>query len=91
MGYLEDEVKRLQTVLDSVEGRLKRLEERQFGSVSSTADAVRMILIGPPGAGMRFLPSSAVLSSNAVPELTRVQARGHKRPRSRKSSPAATW
>lgn len=52
MGYLDDEVQRLQSVLDSVEGRLKRLEERQFGSSSSTAETVRMILIGPPGAGM---------------------------------------
>ncbi|KAL1876862.1 hypothetical protein VTK73DRAFT_9092 [Phialemonium thermophilum] len=51
MGYLEDEVTRLQGVLDSVEGRLRRLEERQFGSSSSLSDTVRMILIGPPGAG----------------------------------------
>jgi len=52
MGYLEEEVQRLQSVLDSVEGRLKRLEDRQFGGGSTTAETVRMILIGPPGAGM---------------------------------------
>ena len=52
MGYLEDEVKRLNTVLGSVEGRLKALEERQFGKSSGkTAEEIRMILIGPPGAG----------------------------------------
>ncbi|KAJ9152281.1 adenylate kinase [Coniochaeta hoffmannii] len=52
MGYLEDEVKRLHTVLSSVEGRLKALEERQFGKSSGkTAEEIRMILIGPPGAG----------------------------------------
>jgi adenylate kinase len=52
MGYLEDEVKRLHTVLSGVEGRLKALEERQFGGSSGkTAEEIRMILIGPPGAG----------------------------------------
>jgi adenylate kinase len=52
MGYLEDEVKRLQTVLSSVEGRLKALEDRQFGGKApKTAEEIRMILIGPPGAG----------------------------------------
>jgi adenylate kinase len=52
MGYLEDEVKRLQTVLSSVEGRLKALEDRQFGGkTGKTAEEIRMILIGPPGAG----------------------------------------
>jgi hypothetical protein len=52
MGYLEDEVKRLHTVLGNVEGRLKALEERQFGKPSGkTAEEIRMILIGPPGAG----------------------------------------
>ncbi len=55
MGYLEDEVKRLHTVLSSVEGRLKALEERQFGKSSGkTAEEIRMILIGPPGAGELF-------------------------------------
>lgn len=52
MGYLEDEVKRLQTVLGNVEGRLRTLEERQFGKpASKTAEELRIILIGPPGAG----------------------------------------
>lgn len=61
MGYLEDEVKRLQTVLSSVEGRLKALEDRQFGgSKPKTAEEIRMLLIGPPGAGAspRFFATS---------------------------------
>lgn len=64
MGYLEDEVQRLQSVLDSVEGRLKRLEDRQFGGSPSTAETVRMILIGPPGAGMP-LPLCLILTGEA--------------------------
>jgi adenylate kinase len=58
MGYLEDEVKRLQTVLSSVEGRLKALEDRQFGrKAPKTAEEIRMILIGPPGAGKSLTPA----------------------------------
>ncbi|KAK0634727.1 adenylate kinase-domain-containing protein [Bombardia bombarda] len=52
MGYLDDEVKRLQGILDSIEARVKTLEESQFGgSKPKTAKEIRMILIGPPGAG----------------------------------------
>ena len=53
MGYLDDEVKRLQGVIANIEGRVQALESRQFGAGGSkkTAEEVRMILIGPPGAG----------------------------------------
>ncbi|KAK4165020.1 adenylate kinase-domain-containing protein [Cladorrhinum sp. PSN259] len=52
MGYLDDEVKRLQSVIANIEGRVQALESRQFGaSPKKTVDEVRMILIGPPGAG----------------------------------------
>lgn len=52
MGYLDDEVKRLQGVIANLEGRVKALEDgRLGGSSKKTADEVRMILIGPPGAG----------------------------------------
>jgi adenylate kinase len=53
MGIIEDEVKRLQGVINRLEGRVQALEERQFGgSQKKTAEEIRMILIGPPGAGM---------------------------------------
>jgi adenylate kinase len=53
MGYLDDEVKRLQGVIANLEGRVQALENRQFGdSQKKTAEEIRMILIGPPGAGM---------------------------------------
>ncbi|RYO94799.1 hypothetical protein DL764_007777 [Monosporascus ibericus] len=53
MGVIDEEFKRLQDVVTGLEERVKRLEQRQSGdAVSRTpADALRMILIGPPGAG----------------------------------------
>ncbi|KAH9907787.1 adenylate kinase cytosolic [Xylariomycetidae sp. FL2044] len=49
MGVIDNEFKRLQDVVTSLEDRVKRLEQRQSGEPPS--DGVRMILIGPPGAG----------------------------------------
>ncbi|KAL2160116.1 hypothetical protein VTH06DRAFT_1771 [Thermothelomyces fergusii] len=52
MGYLEDEVKRLQGVISNIESRVQALENKQFGaSPPKTSEEIRMILIGPPGAG----------------------------------------
>ncbi|KAI0484349.1 adenylate kinase-domain-containing protein [Xylariaceae sp. FL0804] len=50
MGVIDNEFKRLQDVVSSLEDRVRRLENRQSGD-SSSSDGVRMILIGPPGAG----------------------------------------
>ncbi|KAK5658606.1 hypothetical protein OQA88_1999 [Cercophora sp. LCS_1] len=52
MGFIEDEVKRLQGIVDKLDGRIQALEKRQFGgSAPQTAEELRMLLIGPPGAG----------------------------------------
>lgn len=52
MGLVEDEVQRLRDIVNGFESRIQKLEERALGApASSTADEVRMILIGPPGAG----------------------------------------
>ncbi|KAL2170919.1 hypothetical protein VTG60DRAFT_4323 [Thermothelomyces hinnuleus] len=52
MGYLDDEVKRLQGIIANIESRVQALENKQFGaSQTKTAEEIRMILIGPPGAG----------------------------------------
>ena len=59
MGYIDDEVKRLQSVIDKLEHRVKGLETRQFGGSLST-EAIRMILIGPPGAGKSWFPAVVV-------------------------------
>ncbi|OTA99535.1 hypothetical protein M426DRAFT_325065 [Hypoxylon sp. CI-4A] len=50
MGIIDDEMKRLQDVVTGLEERVRRLEHRQSGESIST-EGVRMILIGPPGAG----------------------------------------
>lgn len=50
MGIIEDEVKGLHAKLEGLESRIKSLESRQFGG-PLTAEQIRMILIGPPGAG----------------------------------------
>ncbi|RDA89529.1 hypothetical protein CP533_6645 [Ophiocordyceps camponoti-saundersi (nom. inval.)] len=50
MGYIEDELKQLQNVIASLDSRIKQLEQRATGS-SRPTEEVRMILIGPPGAG----------------------------------------
>lgn len=49
MGFVDDELSKMKDVIANLESRVKRLEGRQGGS--ATADEIRMILIGPPGAG----------------------------------------
>ncbi|OAA55901.1 adenylate kinase [Niveomyces insectorum RCEF 264] len=52
MGAVEEQVQRLHDIVASLEGRIKDLEHRSFGtSGPKTAEELRMILIGPPGAG----------------------------------------
>lgn len=67
MGLVEDEVQRLRDVVNGFESRIQKLEERALGAPASTADSVRMILIGPPGAGQsRPALPCAVLSGRCV-------------------------
>lgn len=52
MGLVDDEVQRLREVVNGFESRIQKLEERALGGApASTTDELRMILIGPPGAG----------------------------------------
>jgi hypothetical protein len=94
MGYLEDEVKRLQGVIDGVEARIKKLEERSsLGGAPKSDEHIRMILIGPPGAGMRnhlFATSLDGQIKETDPECRHSQARARKLPKSRRSSIAVT-
>ncbi|KAH8677692.1 adenylate kinase-domain-containing protein [Xylariales sp. PMI_506] len=50
MGIIDNEVQRLHDIVSALEKRVEKLEQRQTGE-SKTADTLRMILIGPPGAG----------------------------------------
>lgn len=88
MGFVEDELKRLNDVVDGLSSRVKQLEHRSTGS-SSTAEEVRMILIGPPGAGSS-LPAHLFLFRLHL-MLTCSQAREPRPPRSRSAFRAATW
>lgn len=50
MGLVEDELKQLKDVVGTLESRIKSLEQRATGT-STTTQELRMLLIGPPGAG----------------------------------------
>jgi adenylate kinase len=50
MGLVDEELKSLKDIVSGLESRIKRLEQRTTGSAPTTED-LRMILIGPPGAG----------------------------------------
>jgi adenylate kinase len=54
MGFVEDELKHLRDVISGLDSRIKQLEQRATGSTSIDAESLRMILIGPPGAGTCF-------------------------------------
>jgi chemotaxis receptor (MCP) glutamine deamidase CheD len=50
MGYVEEEVKRLTATVEKLESRIRGLEDKAFGGAKQSEE-IRMILIGPPGAG----------------------------------------
>ncbi|KOS23099.1 Adenylate kinase [Escovopsis weberi] len=51
MGFVEDELKQLKDVISNLDSRIKQLEQRTTGAAPATVEDIRMILIGPPGAG----------------------------------------
>jgi predicted ATPase with chaperone activity len=65
MGVIDNEVQRLHDVVSALEKRVEQLEERRTGEVKS-ADGLRMILIGPPGAGKALRPLRQLLWLNWV-------------------------
>ncbi|KAG5953978.1 adenylate kinase [Claviceps sorghi] len=50
MGFVEDELKQLKEVINNLDSRIKQLEKRTMGFSPSTEE-IRMIIMGPPGAG----------------------------------------
>ena len=95
MGLIEDEVSRLQGKMAQLDARIKSLEEKQFGGPAKTTEEIRMILIGPPGAGMstRFVIERRRFAKTPTKanQLAVLQARALKLPRSRRSSAVAIW
>ena len=51
MGFVDEEGKRLTAAVEKLESRIKALEERAFGGAAQQSQDIRMILMGPPGAG----------------------------------------
>ncbi|TQV91362.1 hypothetical protein V2A60_008988 [Cordyceps javanica] len=52
MGFVEDELKQLKDVIGNLDSRIKSLEQRATGSAAPVStEEIRMLLIGPPGAG----------------------------------------
>lgn len=51
MGFVEDELKHLHDVISGLDSRIKQLEQRATGAAPIGTESLRMILIGPPGAG----------------------------------------
>lgn len=97
MGFVDDEVKRLTATVEKLESRIRGLEEKAFGGAARQSEEIRMILIGPPGAGA-CRPRLAMFRRRVHSRhpgrqclLTVAQARAPKPPRSRRSSLAVTW
>lgn len=52
MGFVEDELKQLKDVIGNLDSRIKSLEKRATGGAAPVStEEIRMLLIGPPGAG----------------------------------------
>lgn len=90
MGLVEDEVQRLRDIVNGFESRIQKLESRALGAPASTADEVRMILIGPPGAG-QWDPTHICALWPQGRHTDTLQARARRPPRSRRSLAAAIW
>lgn len=77
MGVVDDEFKRLQNVVTSLEERVKRLEQRQSGNAAAKVpeEGVRMILMGPPGAGTSRIPRDFFLCYLSMLLCSRAHAR----------------
>jgi hypothetical protein len=92
----DDTVQTLQDLVQKLESRVKQLEDKiehtSNGTKHTPTEGVRMILMGPPGAGM--YTSTAWQFAPNVLELRLIcnfQAREHKHQRLRRSFLAAIW
>lgn len=86
----DDKVDQLRTQYHALEERIHRLEQRlETGEAKpSVAESMRLILIGPPGAG----PSPATTTGEKTRLLIHlVQEREHKLQRSKTSTASAIW
>ncbi|EXF84248.1 adenylate kinase [Colletotrichum fioriniae PJ7] len=69
-SLVEEAVKKLTNTVESLESRIKSLEDRAAGgSGKLTTEEVRMILIGPPGAGMQLQLSIFARKGTQAPKI----------------------
>jgi hypothetical protein len=91
----DDTVKALQDLVNKLESRVKQLEDKlthaQGGTKHTAEEGVRMILMGPPGAGMFSRSFCCQCTPRGHRLIGILQAKALKLPRSRRDSVAATW
>lgn len=85
----EEAVSGLKNTINQLEAKVSELESRlaNGGKPKSAAEQMRIILMGPPGAGMQF----KLLTVERQLDINHCQARVLKPPTLRKSSARATW
>jgi len=90
----DDTVQSLQELVNKLESRVKQLEDKlqhaAGGTKHTTNEGVRMILMGPPGAGT-FPFLLLLVNIVGAPANCTSQARELKHRRSRKNSLVAIW
>lgn len=76
MGFVEDELKHLRTTIANLDSRIRQLEQRPS---ALPQNGLRMILIGPPGAGSYLALHVARLSLSRT--IDRITGKGTQAPR----------
>ncbi|KAF6828081.1 adenylate kinase [Colletotrichum musicola] len=70
MSLAEEAFKKLASTVENLESRIKALEDRAAGgSGKLSTEEVRMILIGPPGAGMQLQLSPLARKGTQAPKI----------------------
>jgi hypothetical protein len=89
-----DTVQTLQDLVQKLESRVKQLEDKlehaSGGTKHTPTEGVRMILMGPPGAGM-YTSTPPTLLQNRLRLICILQAREPKHRRLRRDFLAVTW
>jgi len=98
MAPIKDEtVDALKDLVNKLETRVKQLEDKiqhgGSGAAPTASESVRMILMGPPGAGIcpAFSPDFWVVNTTWHRAINSLQVKERKPPRLRRCSHAVTW
>lgn len=87
----DDTVEALHDTIRKLESRVHQLEAKIGGGDGSQSkgpqSSIRMILMGPPGAGRKFMSHETL----ALEDLRLVQAREHRHQGSKRSTAPVIW